>query len=69
MIKYLQEGNIKKAQEIFGMKKKSSYRSNRASGLMDKYTLANFKDPLFNLSGDGLLNHSDVPQDLKDAYR
>ena len=69
VIKDIELGDIESAQEIFGMKKKTQYKSNRASGIIDALTLERFQDPLFNLSGDSLLARKDIPLDVKEVYK
>jgi len=69
VIKNIQLGDIVSAQEIFGMKKKTKYKSNRASGIIDGITLERFQDPLFNISGDELLVQESIPEDVKEVYK
>lgn len=68
-IAYLQSGDIASVQEIFGMKRETQYKSNRASWVIDDIVLERFEDPLFNLSGDSLLVCKDMPQDVKEVYK
>lgn len=69
VIKDIKLGDIASAQEIFGMKKQTKYKSNRASGTIDAITLERFEDPLFNLSGDELIGNAEIPQDVKNVYQ
>ena len=69
VIEYLKQGNITEAQEMFAMKRNSQYASNQATGMIDHNSLSRFGDPYFNLQGREILEHQDIPQDVKNTYQ
>ncbi len=69
VIAFLEAGNVKWLQELYGMKKNSEYTSNKATGILDQNTLKKIKNPLFGLTGETLLNSANIPDDVKEAYK
>jgi len=69
LIDFLKKWNIIWAQEYFGMFTNSEYKSNKATGIIDANTLLRFSDPMFRLSGDDILNHPNIPLDVKSKYK
>ena len=69
VIAFLEAGNVKWLQELYGMKKNSEYTSNKATGILDQNTLKKIKNPLFGLKGEELLNNPNISDDVKEAYK
>lgn len=56
-------------QEYLGMKESSEYSSNKITGKIDKNTLDRLSDPMFWLSWNDILNHPNIPQEVKEIYK
>jgi hypothetical protein len=65
----LETGNIVGIQELYGMKKKSEYTSNKATGILDKNTLHKIQNPLLGLVGQEIINNANIPNDVKEIYQ
>ncbi|MEI6672289.1 MAG: hypothetical protein WCL02_02775 [bacterium] len=51
------------------MKTASEYVSNKTTGKIDANTLYRLSDKMFGLSGNEILNHPDIPQEVKEIYK
>lgn len=69
IITYLKKGDIIKMQEFLGMKTNSKYHSNTASGKIDINTIQRITDPFFRLEKNEIIQHPNIPQDIKEYYK